>query len=80
MTCISLSVIDSREDKRLLFSTHSLDNRTTAAHNTDVTRSLHKIRGADTLVLVEVVLAQKEVAEALQWVVGATSDLGIAQK
>jgi len=68
------------EKVRYHYSTYSLDDRTTAAHNTDVTRSLHKIRGADTLVLVEVVLAQKEVAEALQWVVGATSDLGIAQK
>jgi len=80
MTCISLSVIDSREDKRLLFSTHSLDNRTTAAHNTNVTRSLHKVCGADSLVLVKVVLAKEEVTEALQRVIGATSDLRIAQE
>lgn len=73
-------MIDVREDKSLLFSTYGLDNRTTAAHDTDVTRSLHKVRGTDSLVLVEVVLAQKEVAEALQRVVGATSDLGIAQQ
>ena len=65
---------------RYHYSTYSLDNRATAAHNTNVTRSLHKVRGADSLVLVEVVLAKKEVAEALQRVIGATSDLRIAQE
>ena len=74
-------VIDVRESKGdCYYSTHSLNNRATAAHNTNVTRSLHKVRGTDSLVLVDVVLAQKEAAEALERVVGATSDLGIAQE
>lgn len=73
-------MIDVCEDKRLLFSTYSLYNRTTAAHNTNVTRSLDKVRSADSLVLVQIVLAQQEVAETLQRVVGATSDLSIAQE
>ena len=73
-------MIDVREDKSILFSTYGLDNRTTAAHDTDVTRSLHKVRGADSLVLVQIVLAQQEVAETLQRVVGATSDLSITQE
>ena len=80
MTCITLSVIDVREGKGLLLSTHSLDNRTTTAYNTDVSSGLHKVRGADSCVLVEVVLAQKEVAEALQRVVRAASDLSVAQE
>ena len=66
--------------KKLLLPTHSLDYRTTTAHNTNVTRSLHKVRGADSLALVGFVLAQKEAAEALQRVVRATSDLDIAQE
>lgn len=65
MTYTKLSVIDIKEGEEIQLSTHSLDNRTTAAHNSDVARSLHKVRGTDSLVLVEVVLAQKEVAEAL---------------
>ena len=73
-------MIDFREGEGRLLSTYSLDNRATALHNSDVARSLHKVRGTDSLVLVEVVLAQEEVAEALQRVVGATSDLCITQE
>ena len=65
MTCITLLVIDVNEGEGRVLSTYSLDNRATALHNSDVARSLHKVRGTDSLVLVEVVLAQKEVAEAL---------------
>ena len=79
MTCSTLSVFDSREGRALLLSTYSLDNRTTAAYNTDVSSGLHQVRGADSCVLVDVVFAQEEAAEALQRVVGATSDLGITQ-
>jgi hypothetical protein len=80
MTCITPSVVEFRESKVLIFSTHSLNNRTTAAHNTDVSGGLHEVGSADSLALVDVVLVQKHAAEALQRVVGATSDLGITQE
>jgi hypothetical protein len=41
---------------------------------------LHEVGSADSLALVDVVLVQKHAAEALQRVVGATSDLGITQE
>lgn len=80
MTCIAPSVIEVREGKVLVFSTHSLDNRTAAAYNTDVSGGLHEVGSADSLALVEIVLAQKHAAEALQRVVGAASDLSITQE
>jgi len=60
--------------------THSLNNRTTAAHNTNVSSGLHEVCGTDSCTLVDVVLAQEEVAEALQRVVRTASNLGIAQE
>jgi 3-hydroxyacyl-CoA dehydrogenase len=63
-----------------MLSTHSLDNRTAAAYNTDVSSGLHEVGSANSLALVEVILAQKHAAEALQRVVGAASDLSITQE
>jgi hypothetical protein len=45
--------------------TYGLDNRATAASNSDITSCLHEVGGADSLVLVRIVPGQQEVAVAL---------------
>ena len=60
--------------------TYSLDNRATTACYANVAGCLHEVGSADSLVLIRVVLSEKEAAVALKGIVRAASDFRVTQK